>query len=376
MPAAARDLLCVAVVFGVCFAAGQPCRRLIGHAPQEAHRDRYLDGLRAVAALGVLASHFATNIAGALGYAATAVFHNLGTFGVQVFFAITGLLFTRKAVAARGQLALAPFVAARLRRIVPMYSVAIALSIGIACGVQQGVATSAGRLLREAIALYAFGFVLDGAPSIRGLPYVEVIGTIWSLPFEWLFYLFVPVLAVVARSWRHVAVAASVLALYYGNRMWGGAADVFTPFFLPGVMMGLLPRITLTQPQRAALSLAAFALALCAIVPGNQNFTPLRLATMTAFFACAVLAAPPMLARPGVAFLGDISYSVYLLHFPALFVTRVVLDSPHVALFDPIPRALAFAAVAVLVIVASTATFRWIEQPFMQRAPVRQPVLA
>ncbi len=355
-------------MFAACFAAALGCRRIVGSTPQAGHRDRYLDGLRALAAISVLASHYGNNIAGSLGYAVSSVFHNLGTFGVQVFFAITGLLFTRKAVAARGEIALAPFAAARLRRIVPMYTLAIALSAAIAVIAQRGVPTTAAHLLRETIALYGFGFVLDGAPTIRGLPYVEVIGTIWSLPFEWLFYLFVPLLAVALRDWRIAAAAAAVLALYYGNRMWGGAADVFLPFFLPGILLGLLPRQTLPPELRLGLALAAIALALLAVLPGDQNFTPLRLAAMTAFFACAVLAAPSALARPGVARLGDISYSVYLLHFPALFVTRAILDSPRIALFAPAPRALAFLAVAALVIFASAATFRWVEQPFMRRA--------
>ncbi len=359
-------MLCAASVFGVCWIAGQATHRIAGPAPV-GQRDRWLDGLRGVAAVSVLASHFATNIAGSLGYAASAVFHNLGTFGVQVFFAITGLLFTRKAVAARGALALGPFAAARLRRIVPMYTVAIAASIAIAWIVQRAVPTSAGQLLREAIALYAFGFVLDGSPSIRGLPYVEVIGTIWSLPFEWLFYVLVPLLAVLVRSWRWLAVSGAVLAMYFGNRMWAGG-DVFMPFFLPGILLGLLPRAELGGGRRLVLGATALLLALCAILPGNQNFTPTRMLLMTGFFAAMVYAAPNLLARSSAAGLGDISYSVYLLHFPALFVTRAVLDSPRVALFTPYPRAAVFLAVAALVIVLSALTYRYVERPFLRRA--------
>jgi len=230
------------------------------------------------------------------------------------------------------------------------------------------VHTTPVRVLRESVALYAFGFILDGSPSIRDLNYVEVIGTIWTLPFEWLFYLFVPVLAVVVRSGRAMAWVAAGLALYYGNRMWDGTADVFTPFFLPGVLLGLRPVAELPGGRRMVLGATALFLALCAILPGNQNFSPARLAVMTGFFAVAVYGAPRLLARAGIARLGDISYSVYLLHFPALFVTRAVLDSPRVALFAPYPRAAAFLGVAALVIGLSSATYRWIERPFLRRA--------
>lgn len=355
-------------MFAACFAAGLGCRRIVGSTPQAGHRDRYLDGLRALAAISVLASHYGNNIAGSLGYAVSSVFHNLGTFGVQVFFAITGLLFTRKALAARGEIALAPFAAARLRRIVPMYTAAIALSIAIAVVAQAAVPTGGVRLLRESIALYAFGFVLDGSPSIRGLNYVEVIGTIWTLPFEWLFYVCVPVLAVVVRSWRCLLWSGAALALYFGNRMWDGAADVFTPFFLPGVLMGLRNGGTLPGGRRWLMGATALFLALCAILPGNQNFTPVRLMLMSGFFFAVVHAAPARLAAAGVARLGDISYSLYLLHFPALFVARAVFDSPRVALFAPYPRAAAFLGVAVLATGLAALTYRTIERPFLRRA--------
>ena len=71
-----------------------------------------------------------------------------------------------------------------------------------------------------------------------------------------------------------------------------------------------------------------------------------------------------------LAFLGDISYSVYLVHFPALFVTLAVFNSRHVGLFSPYPRALGFLLSAALVIAVSAATFRWVERPFLRRAAV------
>ncbi len=357
-------MACAVAVFAACWLAGLACRRIVPLPPAR-QRDRWLDGLRGLAALCVLASHYGTNVAGSLGFAVTPVFHNLGTFGVQVFFAITGYLFTRKAISARGHLAVAPFLSARLRRIVPMYSVAILLAVALA--VLTRPFAGAAHLLRETIALYAFGFVLEGAPTINGLPYTDVIGTIWTLPFEWLFYLFVPVLAVLVPSWRSLAVTAVVLAAYYGNRMWDGGAEMFTPFFLPGVLLGLLPNRPPSGVPRRLLAATALALALLAILPGSQNFTAARLLLMCGFFAAIVFAAPDSLAWPGVAMLGDISYSVYLLHFPALFAARAVFDSPGVALFAPWPRTAALLAVAALVILLSAVTFRVIERPFLRR---------
>lgn len=374
-PAEARDLLCAAGLFAACLAATPLLRRMLRAATPERHRDRYLDGLRGLAAVAVLASHYGVNVIGSLGGTPTRVFHNLGTLGVQLFFALTGYLFARKALALRGPVDVGGFMAARARRIVPMYSVAIALSVLIAVLAQAGVPTSPARLLREAVALYGVGFVLDGSPTIRGLPYVEVIGTIWSLPFEWMFYVCFPLLAVLLRPVRRLAVTGAVLALYFGARMWEGR-DVFTPFFLPGILAAVLPYPRLAPRGRRALIGAAAALAVGSVWPGEQNFTPVRLALMTALVLLVTAARPAALAWAPAARLGDVSYSLYLLHFPALFVTRAVLNSPAVALFAPAPRAAVFVLVAAGVTVAAGASYRWIERPFLRAAPARAPALA
>jgi peptidoglycan/LPS O-acetylase OafA/YrhL len=326
------------------------------------------------------------------------VFHNLGTAGVQVFFALTGYLFTRKAVAARGQLALRPFLVARVRRIVPMYTAAVAFSIALVCVVTRHEPVAWGRLLRQSWQLYAFGFVLDGSPTIKSVPYADVLGTIWSLPFEWLFYLFVPVLAALVTSRWLLAVAAAALAVYFGNLMSDGRGDVFCPFFLPGVLAGLVPVWNAPSPcgrlgggvprergsvradpsprplpqgewegLRRLMAVAALLLTAAAVLPGVQNFTPSRLLLMTALFGAVLLARPDVLAWPVIALLGDISYSIYLIHFPILFAVNAALHALDPAGAVPLGWAAAFLAASGVVVVTSAVTYRWIEMPFLHR---------
>ncbi len=337
-------------------------RVVVPAAANAAHRDRYLDGLRGVAAVGVMASHFGGNMAYALAPAQqTALFHNCGTAGVQVFFALTGYLFTRKAVAARGHLALPGFFANRVRRIVPMYSAAVVLSIALVCLITWREPVAWGRLARQTVALYAYGFVLDGSPQIKSVPYVDVIGTIWTLPFEWGFYFTVPFLAVLATSWRMLAAAGVVAGVYFAVLMTDGRGDVFSVFFLPGVLMGLLPAAPIAR-GRTTLAAIAGLLALAAILGGEQDFTPARLLLMGLVFAGVVLARPALLSYRPVAFLGDISYSVYLLHFPVLFVIKAMLTLGGPG---PLHVAAILLAGSGAVIVLSAVTYRYIEQPFL-----------
>jgi peptidoglycan/LPS O-acetylase OafA/YrhL len=360
-----------ALVFAASLAVAAALLRMARAAPGASawHRERHLDGLRGLAAVAVLASHFAHDMAQAVGAgvgsgALTYVFHNLGTVGVQVFFALTGFLFTRKAVAASGDIAIRAFFVARLRRIVPMYAFAIALSIAAVCWATWQEPVAIGQLARQALALFAYGFTLDGAPAIKSVPYVQVIGTIWSLPFEWGFYLFVPVLAALVRSWRLLAAAGLVAGVYFANLMWTGT-DVFSPFFLPGILLGLLPleRWRPSGRARTALAGVALLLALACVLPGEQNFTPIRLLLMTLLFAAIVLAAPAALAARPVAYLGDISYSVYLLQFPLLFTLHQWLDPAGLPAWL---RAVSLLAGAALVVAASALTWRMVERPFLR----------
>jgi len=228
--------------------------------------------------------------------------------------------------------------------------------------------------------------VLDGAPQIKSVPYTDVLGAIWSLPFEWLFYLFVPVLAVVVASPRLLVAAALVLAVYFGLLMTDGRGDVFCPFFLPGVLAALIPVWNSPSPcplptgegekRHRLVAVAALLLAALAVLPGVQNFTPARLLLMTLLFGAVVLARPALLERPAVGFLGDISYSIYLLHFPVLFAVLAALRALDPAGAAPLGWAATFLGAAAAVVALSAVTWRWVELPFLRRGRSAVPVAA
>jgi peptidoglycan/LPS O-acetylase OafA/YrhL len=152
--------------------------------------------------------------------------------------------------------------------------------------------------------------------------------------------------------------------VYFANLMWTGT-DVFSPFFLPGILLGLLPleRWRPSGRARTALAGVALLLALACVLPGEQNFTPIRLLLMTLLFAAIVLAAPAALAARPVAYLGDISYSVYLLQFPLLFTLHQWLDPAGLPAWL---RAVSLLAGAALVVAASALTWRMVERPFLR----------
>ena len=147
------------------------------------------DGLRAIAALSVLVHH----VAAASGTYSNDVF---GPFfarmdsGVSVFFVLSGFLLYRPFVAAHlaggSRPALWPFWWRRFLRIVPAYWLVVTVFIV--------VGTISIPTWQHAAYLYSFGQIYSKAHVLDGL--VQA----WSLCVEVTFYLFLPILALAIRS--------------------------------------------------------------------------------------------------------------------------------------------------------------------------------
>ncbi|MEY2568967.1 MAG: hypothetical protein QOE35_3496 [Actinomycetota bacterium] len=150
-----------------------------------------VDGLRAIAALAVVVSHVAaasglTQTAGIGAYT-----NRLGTFGVAVFFVISGFLLYRPYAFAhltgREPPVAGEFVRRRLWRIFPAYWVALTALIFV---VHQASVHSP----KDVAQLYLLLQVYDQHTVLAGL------GQAWSLCVEFSFYLLLPLIAAGVRQ--------------------------------------------------------------------------------------------------------------------------------------------------------------------------------
>jgi peptidoglycan/LPS O-acetylase OafA/YrhL len=335
-----------------------------------------IQGLRAIAVALVVLYH--AGVPGLTG----------GYVGVDVFFVISGFLITGHLLASlreNGRIDFARFYARRARRILPASFVVLALTVVGAFVLLSPLRLSA--VLGDAIAtaLYvpnmAFAvaqtdYLADTAPS----PFQHY----WSLGVEEQFYLLWPVLLLgmfllCGRSSRRLVVGlAVVVALSFA------ACLVLTPVSQPWAFFSL--------PARA-WELAAGGLVACGV--GAARALPERLAATGGWLGLALIvtsafiftpstpypsfpAALPVLgaamlvwcgARPSawgpdrllrlapLQWLGAISYSLYLVHWPLLVLVheRVGLDTSL-----PLWATLGLAAASVLL---AWALYRWVEVP-------------
>lgn len=270
-----------------------------------------------------------------------------GFVGVDVFFAISGFLITAhllREVDRTGRVSLRGFWARRARRILPA-SLLVLLLTTIATLVVLPE-TYWDRFMAEARAsvLYVENWQLAHA-AVDYLA-ADDLGSayqhFWSLSVEEQFYLVWPLLILgavgLARGGRR-AIAAVLVTVTAASLAYSVFVTAHNPqaayFFTPARAWefgagGLLALVPVVRRPRALACWAGIAgIFVSALVYSSETPFPGSAALLPVLAALAVMwartPAPVLRARP-VQFLGDISYSLYLWHWPLLVLAPWVLD--------------------------------------------------
>ena len=341
------------------------------------NRDKYrsdIDGLRAVAVIAVLVHHLsATLLPG-------------GFIGVDIFFVISGFLITSQVFAEvrEGRFSLRQFYQRRINRIVP--ALVTVLLASVAVGV---VLLSPVDLMRLfASALYSLLGVSNlyiwlkyGNYFAADASEAPLLHT-WSLGIEEQFYVIWPLVVllvyrVAPRYLLHVLGAGMLVAValsQYATGVFTTASYYLLPTRFFELMLGGWLGIYLQQPRsigRAkALGCAAAGYLLIGqslvLLDGDQPFPGLNalwpcLGAALLIYAGAGSWRPALLSSRPMVFIGLISYSLYLWHWPLIAYLNY--------LEIPITLLVGCAVVAVAMGLAWLC-WRYVEVPF-RRSGVR-----
>jgi peptidoglycan/LPS O-acetylase OafA/YrhL len=346
-----------------------------------------IDGLRAVAVLSVVAYHAAPALVPG------------GYVGVDVFFVISGFLISTIIMRERaaGHFSLARFYARRIRRLFPALIVVLAATLAIGWYFllphefrALGKHIAAGAAYFSNFALKREAGYFDAAADTKPLLHL------WSLAVEEQFYIVWPLLLLLIRERRHVAIALIVItaasfasnlnavgrnqasAFYLPqNRVWElslGALLAFATLQAADVRAWLEARLQSARIRlTAAASLASgtgLALILGAvflldervIYPGGWALIPTLGTVLVIAAGARSLPNRLVLSQRAVVFIGLISYSLYLWHWPLLsFASILGLGGD---------RRTTLALVAIAFGLAAT-TYYLVERPFRRaKAPV------
>ncbi|HWD29921.1 MAG TPA: acyltransferase family protein, partial [Rhizomicrobium sp.] len=298
--------------------------------------------------------------------------------GVDVFFVISGYLITGlilRAEAGAG-FSLTNFYDRRIRRILPaLFAMLIAASVAaffvlLPDELEQFAKSLVAGVLFYANILYWLRDTAYFAPDAGQNPLLHV----WSLSVEEQFYLLWPLALVALSRYRRalpiaigmLAIASLAFALTIGDP---NVAFYLLPSRAWQLLIGAFLAVgTLTPPKsvpvRNAVALAGFALIAAAMLwPSGPALYHPRNSLGAAFGAALFLFAADggdnvvsaLLATRVPVFIGVISYSLYLWHWPALVFARLYLNR------DLTPGETASILAAVFAI--SMLSWRYIEQP-------------
>lgn len=340
-----------------------------------------IQGLRALAVFVVVLFHAGLPIPG-------------GFVGVDIFFVISGFVITQmltREFTSTGGINFRRFFGRRFRRLTPALALVLLVTLVASSLIQSPLgeqkvtaATALGgmALAANAVIFRATGGYFEPAADMNPLLHI------WSLSVEEQFYVIFPfflfgilvlarrfsrgrMLAIVGLSTVTFISASVAMAVSAG---WDAPIHPFlTSYYSPltrawefgvGTLIAVAPALREPRSKKAAFaaSIAGFVILAVAMCTINENVPFPGPVTLLPVVGSALLlysggyADNPsyrLLGSTPFVFVGNVSYSWYLWHWPAIVFASILFDA------DP----LAIAISAFLALLPALASYYWVEQP-------------
>lgn len=334
-----------------------------------------IDGLRGLLGVGVLVHHTVITWfflhSGIWQLPPSRIITHLGETSVSLFFMITAFLFWGRVVTRGVNMDWLEFLLGRLYRLYPAHLLMLGfLTAGVMYATRDPLAILHASFLRPFLDWLLF--TMFAAPDLNSLPQTSMLvaNVTWSLVCEWLFYAALPILAFMFSPARSIAAVMASVLVFLGL-FWGLGWTIpyriaALPMFLGGIASVYWVRSAALQRwSRGAFGSLAALLAIALVVSCFPTaYTPGEVVGLTIFFAVVASGNDfwGILRWPGLLWLGDVTYSIYLLHGLLLWlVFQQIL--PHALAIQPGAFILTAVAVAIVLVLACSATFLLVERP-------------
>lgn len=319
-----------------------------------------LQGLRGAMAWWVVAGHISKTFGWNLGLI------DRNGLAVSVFILLSG--FVIALLIDRKREGFGAFITRRGFRLFPLYLFALIVSaalLPVQSAAWQALAPTPMNLARASLATtgieqFATQFAWH-LPLAQGLlpapaPYT-ILGQAWSISLEWQFYLIAPLLYLGLTNRRFTPLAAAVAGALV--LMSPALSNAFIGSNLALFLVGMTSYLALSN--RSWICASAMLGALILLEGGPWLAIPLAIWTLV--LVAAVTASWParLLASRFACYLGEISYSTYLLHMIPLFGSVYLLTAWGVE--GPALQVAVATFTVAGTLAASTASYRFIELP-------------
>lgn len=327
-----------------------------------------IDGLRALAILVVILFHF--NAAWLPG----------GFIGVDIFFVISAYLITRQitSMMAADKFSFIDFYVRRIKRIFPASILVFLVTVFLASQLN-------GLLLPDAKYVLSFMFNKHTSNYFTADSQTNFFLHYWSLSIEEQFYLFWPLLLLplslykkskrALRFYLYILILLVAVVCFTLGIKWSmtpaSQADLYflsIPRFGEmtfGALIAVLPSLCTTRwiSRLGAYAGILFLFISCCFFgenhyPGWRALLPCTGTALLIYCGNHQTWINWLLTRRAFVFIGRISYSLYLWHWPVFSVTRFILGTEIPTLF--------FIPLLVLIFLLSILTYYFIEKPFQK----------
>jgi peptidoglycan/LPS O-acetylase OafA/YrhL len=327
-----------------------------------------LDGLRGVVALGVVVHHaimtYLEQARGLTGAPENHFQNQLGSTGVAIFFMISAYLFCGTLIRNGGRLKLVKFVESRFWRIVPLYSVLVGLTVFCAFYLTHFTLLVSPQKIATSIVRLGLFYFVEIYP-VNTAYILNFFGQVWTLRFEWMLYASLPILGYFMRIVR------STWPLFFGLFVCSVYNPMFS-FFVVGAAASIL--VGFDSPREKTLWQISGLTGLLIVLFGYHDSRAWPQAILLTPFFIAVLQGRRWFALLGMRplrLLGDISFSLYLLHpFPLWIVSHMILDVDRYPAMGMVELIGVIMLIAAFSIGAAIISFNVIEQPLMRQRPL------
>lgn len=346
-------------------------------AASDTHEFAALDGLRGLLALTVFIHHSVYWFYHSRGQGwhggDSVLYENFGQTSICLFFMVSGFLFGHKLLEARQKpLDWLRLYCSRLLRLGPLYFTVLLFILALIT-VKSGFTMHQDWHEFWTSLRHWLLFTIPSHADINGFPNTHLLtaGVVWTLPYEWYFYLCLPAVSLLLGSrsqtnplpWLLISAACVLTFSYWGldsTLLWG---------FVGGFVAALAIRHTELRRLLRGMNWVVLA---CLIIgytcfTTNEYYTRLLILTVAFTSIAAGTNLFGVLTSRSCRALSNISYGIYLLHGLVLYLTFNWVLSPETSIaMTEQQHVLLMIAITPVIVAISALSWHWVEWPAMQ----------
>ena len=331
-----------------------------------------IDGLRGYLALLVFIHHFVLTFywvkQGFWQTPKELYFQNFGKVGVSIFFIITGYLFIGKIIKNDYLINIKDLFLSRFFRVFPLYIFVTSIVFFIVFHLSgYHIVTSKLDVLSSVVRWFLFhGNEINGFDDTRRI----IAGVDWTLKYEALFYCLLPFVALFLRLNKvFFSFFLSFIIFYYyffNINFLAFNSIYFTLFLVGGWVAYYKKHLVKYIPKSVVFDILTVMFLISSIFLFETN-SLYQILAITFFFSSIVSGNSifGLLRADFSLFLGEISYSIYLMHGLILFLIYKVIKIYDLIDINFTEHLLLSPLIGLNVVIVSTLTYIYIEKKWV-----------